>query len=247
MPEGATRRHMAEPARLPRSVPAATRNAAFLAGLPLMGFDLIMADPPWLFRTRSVAGQKKSPQAHYRCMPVEDIAALPVGILAAPDSVLFLWCTWPLLLGTDPRGQAAGFAHRAPVGEIFDAWGFRYVTGGAWAKRTRNGKTVMGPGYRARSACEPFLIGIRGSPLNSRAERNLIETIEDGNLVDGVRREHSAKPDDAYAWCERYLPGARRLDLFSRRDRPGWRAAGDEVGKLNSSTNPSSREVEVER
>jgi N6-adenosine-specific RNA methylase IME4 len=199
-----------------------------------------MADPPWLFRTRSANGLKKSPQRHYRCMTIEEIAALPVGWLAAPNAVLVLFCTWPLLVGTDPRGAVPGFAHHSPVGVVLDGWGFRYVTAGAWAKRTTNGKTVMGTGYRARSACEPFLIGIKGSPMNSRAERNLIETIETDNVIDGVRREHSAKPEEAYAWCERYLPGARRLDLFSRRDRPGWTAAGDEVGKLN----PPKKEAE---
>lgn len=217
----------------PRTIPKEVRNAGFLAGLPLFSFDLIMADPPWLFRTRSLNGLRKSPQAHYRCMSIEEIAALPIAWLAAPHSVIFLWGTWPLLIGGDERGRKPGNAHRSPIGRILDAWSFRYVTGGAWAKRTKTGKPTFGGGYRIRSSCEPFLIGVKGSPLNSRTERNLIETVEADNLVDGLRREHSRKPDDAYAWCERYLPGARRLDLFSRTDRPGWTAAGDEIGKFN--------------
>jgi hypothetical protein len=36
-------------------------------------------------------------------MSFEEIAALPVDKLAARDAVLFLWCTWPLVLhGGDP-------------------------------------------------------------------------------------------------------------------------------------------------
>jgi N6-adenosine-specific RNA methylase IME4 len=192
-----------------------------------------MADPPWLFRVRSAKGTGKSPQAHYRCLSIEAIAALPVRWLAAPHAVIVLWATWPLLLGGDERGRKPGNAHRSPIGAVLDAWGFRYVTGGSWAKRTPTGKSTFGGGYRVRSSCEPFLIGVKGSPLNSHAERNLIETVEANNAVDGLRREHSRKPEDAYAWCERYLPGARRLELFSRTDRPGWTAAGDEIGKFN--------------
>lgn len=227
MPKRAAGRQEGKPAK---RATGPEKTPPFLAGLPLYGFDLIMADAPSEFRVRSPNGLKKSPQAHYRVMTIPEIAALPIGLLAAPDSVLFFWWTWPLLLGGDERGRRPGNAHRSPAGEILDAWGFRYVSGGAWGKKTVNGKTAFGPGYRARSSCEPFLIAVKGSPLNSKAERNLIETIADHDYITGLRREHSRKPDDAYAWCERYLPGARRLDLFSRQVRPGWTAAGDEVG-----------------
>lgn len=220
-----------------RRLSRAEQNAAFLAGLPLLSFDLILADNPWRFRVRSEAtGLAKSPQAHYRVMTIAELAALGrdyIRPLAAPDSVLVMCATWPLLLGGDERGRMPGNAHASPVGEVIDAFGFRYVTGGAWVKRTANGKTAFGTGYRARSATEPFLIAVRGSPLNSRAMRNLIEAIETDNAVNGVRREHSRKPEELYAWCEAYLPGARRLDLFSRTSRPGWTAAGDETGKFD--------------
>lgn len=221
----------------------AEQNAQFLTGLPLLSYDLILADNPWLFRVRADSGLSKSPQAHYRVMTIAEIAALGtfIAALAAPDSVLVTCATWPLLLGGDERGRKPGNAHTSPVGEVLDAWGFRYVTGGAWAKRTVNGKTAFGTGYRARSASEPFLIAVRGSPLNSRAMRNLIEEVEADNLVNGVRREHSRKPDELYAWCEKYLPGARRLDLFSRTSRPGWTAAGDEAGKFDNI--PASRSL----
>ena len=82
----------------------------------------------------------------------------------------------------------------------------------------------FGTGYGPRNACDPFIIATKGRPLNTHAERN---------LIDGLAREHSRKPEEAYAWCERYLPGARRLDLFSRYDRPGWISVGDEAGKFN--------------
>lgn len=195
-------------------------------GLIPLSYQLIMADPPWNLRLRSIKGEKKSYAAHYGAMSFAEIAALPVGSLAGQDCVLFLWCTWPLLLygGAPEQRYADADASRSQVGEVMRAWGFRYATGGAWHKKTKNGGTAFGTGYRTRSACEPFLIGINGSPLTSRAERNLIE---------GLAREHSRKPDAAFAWCERYLPAARRVELFSRESRPGWDSWGLEAGKFD--------------
>lgn len=47
-------------------------------------------------------------------------------------------------------------------------------------------------------------------------------------------REHSRKPEEAYTWCEQYLPGAlRRVELFSRTSRPGWDTWGLEAGKFD--------------
>ncbi|MCC6172043.1 MAG: DNA methyltransferase [Gammaproteobacteria bacterium] len=195
-------------------------------GLKAFSYDFIMADPPWPTKMRSPKGEAKSSVAKYGSMSFEEIAALPVGELAARDCVLFLWCVWPMVLyGGDPELRYADAdASRSRVGEIIKAWGFRYVSGGAWHKRTTLGATAFGPGYRLRSSCEPFLLCTAGNPGTSRSARNLIE---------GLRREHSRKPDEAFAWCERYMPDARRVELFSRESRPGWDTWGFEAGKFD--------------
>ena len=205
---------------------AGARDAWPFGKLKTFGYELIMADPPWKYRLRSQWGERKSYARHYGAMSFEEIAAMPVGHLASRNCILFLWCTWPLLLyaGDPDRHFCDANASRSRVGEVVKAWGFRYVTGGAWHKRTKHGKTAFGTGYRARSSCEPFLLCVMGEPDTSRAERNLIE---------GEAREHSRKPENAYAWCERYLPGARRLELFSRTSREGWDTWGYEAGKFD--------------
>ncbi len=175
-----------------------------------MSYGMIMADPPWRFELYSERGEAKSAQRHYRTMTTDDICRLPVGALAARDAVLLLWCTWPML----DAGRL-----------VLDAWGFRYVSGGAWIKRGASGKLAFGTGYRLRSACEPWLLGISGNPATPRTHRNVIE---------GPRRRHSEKPVAAYRWAESYLPAARRLELFSRTTRPGWDTWGDEVGKFDA-------------
>jgi N6-adenosine-specific RNA methylase IME4 len=167
-----------------------------------LAYSMLMIDPPWSFKLYSAKGEKKSAQAHYRCMTVNDIAALPVGQLASPDAVLMLWATAPML----PEAFL-----------VLRAWGFRYVSMGVWHKRTKHGRTAFGTGYRLRSACEPFLIGVIGNPKTSRSHRNLIE---------GEARQHSRKPDSAYQWAESYLPDARRVEVFARQTRSGWDSFG---------------------
>lgn len=177
--------------------------------LGMFGFDFIMADPPWRFDTWSEAGKKhKSPEGHYRTMSTEDIAAMPVGHLAAGDCTLWLWATHPMI------DQQIDVVRR---------WGFRFVTSGVWVKRTVTGKLAFGTGYRLRSASEPFVLATNGSPETARNIRSVVE---------GKIREHSRKPDEAYAEAERMMPGARRADLFARQIRPGWTAWGNEVGKF---------------
>ncbi|MFI5409115.1 MT-A70 family methyltransferase [Kaistia sp. UC242_56] len=178
--------------------------------MPMFGYDLIMADPPWRFDTWSDAGKKhKSPEGHYQTMALADIAAMPVGHLAAKDCMLWLWATHPML----PQQI-----------EICAAWGFKFVTSGVWVKRTVHGKLAFGTGYRLRCASEPFLLATNGDPSTCRSVRTVIE---------GPIREHSRKPDEAYAEAEKLMAGARRADLFSRQTRPGWTSWGHETGKFD--------------
>lgn len=176
-------------------------------------YDFIMADPPWRFEVYSEAGEEKSPQAHYRCMSLEEIEALPVADLAARDCLLWMWATAPML-----DRQI----------EILKRWGFRYVTSGTWVKMTVNAKVSFGTGYVLRNAHEPFLIGAIGAPKTTRSVRS---------VVMGELREHSRKPEAAYAAAEQLVPEGpggrkvRRASLFERVPRPGWDGWGDELGQ----------------
>jgi N6-adenosine-specific RNA methylase IME4 len=67
------------------------------ASLPRHQAGVILADPPWYFRTHSEKGWRKSAHAKYRCMALEDIAALPVADLCAPDCLMVMWATAPHL------------------------------------------------------------------------------------------------------------------------------------------------------
>lgn len=174
-------------------------------------YRLILADPPWTFRTFSEAGQEKSPQAHYLCLDEKAIHALPVGSLAHPEGcVLVMWGTAPMIEQ----------AHRTMA-----AWGFTYKTMGAWAKLSKTGnRWAFGTGFLLRSAAEFWLVGTRGKPprgaLNVR------------NLIAAPVREHSRKPDEMREIAEAMSPGPY-VELFARERAPGWDAWGNEIGKFD--------------
>lgn len=167
-----------------------------------MKYGAIIADPPWAYAMRSENGHKKSPEAHYGTMSLTEIKALPVQLLAAPDCLLVLWSTWP---------------HLPQAMEVLEAWGFRYVTGGAWIKRTKEWKLAFGTGYLQRSACEPYLIGSIARPeISSRSERNVIDAPLIEDRIQSLRREHSRKPAEMHQMIDRLLPRAYKAELFAR-------------------------------
>lgn len=176
--------------------------------LKMFGYDLISADPPWSFALYSAAGAEKSASAQYGVMSFEDIKALRVGDLAAPDCLLLLWCCeW-----MDPAQRS----------ELLRAWGFTYRSAFMWRKTTVNGKVRMGPGYRVRTMHEPVLVATIGNPRHRPFP----------SIFDGVAREHSRKPEEFYALIDACCPGTRRADLFSRQVRPGWDGFGNELEKF---------------
>jgi N6-adenosine-specific RNA methylase IME4 len=180
------------------------------APLPKGKFGVIYADPNWLFETYSAAGEGKSPQRHYRCLPDSDLHSLPVASVAAENCALFLWVTWPKIESALRLIREWGFVYS---GLAFDWVKFNPVTE----------KFAFGGGYGTRKNPEPCLLARRGWPeRRSRSERDLIFA---------PRREHSRKPDEAYERMERLYAGPY-LELFARARRPGWEAWGNEVGKF---------------
>ncbi|MCP3970041.1 MAG: DNA methyltransferase [Rhodobacteraceae bacterium] len=203
--------------------------AEFSALRPAGGFDLIMADPPCSFDNWSAAGEAKSAARKYNCEPLDWIRRLPVAALAGEDCLLWLWATNPLL----PEAL-----------QVVADRGFQFKTAGTWVKRTTRGKVAFGTGYVLRSANEPFVIATRGAPKTTRSTRSVIATYDDGFhlgsrdwprgtiTIEGLARAHSQKPEEGFAACEALMPDARRLEVFSRADHPGWSAWGDGAGTI---------------
>ena len=169
------------------------------------GWSVIVADPPWRFASNSEAKPGRNARRHYPVMALDEIAAMPVGEVAARDALLLLWTTVPL-------------RHRAD--EIVRAWGFRSVSELTWPKGR------IGTGYWARNAHEPCIIAKRGRFKCPRPA--LFPT----SIIPGSRREHSRKPEWVQDTIDERLPDASKLELFGRRPRAGWTVWGNDTERL---------------
>lgn len=158
-------------------------------------YGCVYADPPWRF-DRSPRGAASH---HYPTMPLDEIAALPVGELAAENSHLHLWAPSAFLF--DAR-------------RVLENWGFTYKGVFVWVK------PQMGTGYYWRNAVELMLLGVRGSC--TFRDRSI------PNWLCADRRAHSEKPEQVRALIERVSPGPY-LELFARRAVRGWAVFGNEV------------------
>lgn len=169
-------------------------------------FDTICADPPWVYSDVCTSGQR-GVAYRYQTMTPDEIAALPVAKLAAPDSTLFLWTTCPQL----------------PVAlRVMAAWGWEFKTVAfVWEKRTTNGKLHWGMGSYTRANAELVLLGVRGKPKRASAGVHQIVQARVG--------EHSEKPFEVYRAIEELMAGTRRLELFARKPRPGWTCIGNGI------------------
>jgi N6-adenosine-specific RNA methylase IME4 len=169
-------------------------------------FGAIVADPPWTFETYSNKGKGRSAEQHYACMSLDDIKRLPIGRLAAPDCVLFLW-------GVNTMVPAAF--------DVIRAWGFAFKTKAfTWVKTTKNGKLHWGMGFWTRANPEDVWLASRGSPKRLAADVHQV-------VMEPVA-EHSVKPEEVARRVERLVAGPY-LELFARRPRPGWTCWGNEV------------------
>lgn len=171
-------------------------------------YGIIYADPPWQYQTYSKKGQGRSAESHYPTMSIEDIKALPVGELAAKDSTLFMWITFPSM-------QTAF--------QVLDAWGFSYKTVAfVWVKQNRISDSLfMGMGYWTRANSEICILATKGHP--KRADPGVHQVI-----MSHIER-HSKKPDEARQRIVQLMGDLPRIELFARQHAEGWDCWGNEV------------------
>lgn len=176
--------------------------------LPEGQFRCIVADPPWQLDTGP--GFQDAHSGHdaleYTQMSLDDIRALPVEQLAAPDSHLYLWTTNKYL------ESAYGIAR---------AWGFKPSIVLVWAKNPLG----VGLGDAYRLTTEFVLYARRGSLREKQ--------ITASTWFNWPRGRHSEKPAAFYDLVES-MGHSPYLDMFARKERPGWTVWGNEVGEITT-------------
>lgn len=172
-------------------------------------YQIIYADPPWLYDNGGNQKSRGMARGSFECMPLEDIMALPVASISHDDSMLFLWATMPKL--------------REAL-RVIDAWGFKYITCAfTWIKENpKSGGIYSGLGHWLNGNAELCLLGRRGKTLE-RKNRSVKQ------VLIAPRSRHSEKPSEARARIETLLGDLPRIELFARTKTPGWDVWGNEV------------------
>jgi N6-adenosine-specific RNA methylase IME4 len=172
-------------------------------------FETILADPPWRFTNRTGKVAPEHRRLHrYATMSTDQICSLPVATKAAAKCHLYLWVPNALL--------ADGL-------RVMERWGFEYKTNLIWFKtRKDGGPDGRGCGFYFRNVTEVLLFGVAGRMRTLAPGRRQV------NLISERKREHSTKPEAAYAVIEACSPGPR-LELFARTKRDGWTQWGDQL------------------
>lgn len=183
-------------------------------------YGAILADPPWSYKVWADSDKAHGlAKFHYNTMSIEDICALQVAELAAPDCVLFLWACWPAL----PEAM-----------QVITSWGFQYKTCAfSWMKADVSTINLfddpvdayMGLGYWTRANSEACLLATRGKPKRLHAD------VRQGIIA--PRREHSRKPDGVHARIERLVAGPY-CELFARQKVKNWTVWGNETDRFNA-------------
>lgn len=197
-------------------------------------YSTIVADPPWGYEGRSKPWYSGS-EPSYSLMLLDDIKALPVLDLAAPDAHLYLWAVLPMV----PEAY-----------EVVDAWGFSAETVLTWCKPG----VGLGAGHRgntellivARRGCSPYInptcrrcrkrargamkcsCGVplwtyEGLPCDN--PRRPFVGDGEGSWFVAPRQGHSQKPALFGDLIERMSPGPY-VELFARAPRLGWDSWG---------------------
>lgn len=183
-------------------------------------FGTIYADPPWPLDQENTKHSRR--RIHYDRMSFDEIASIPIHLVAHEQAHLWLWTT---------------NAHLPLALEVVKAWGFTYKTMRTWVK------TKVGLGWWLRSRTEHLIFAAKGDDYRHNPGSFTTE-------LRGKWRGHSIKPVEAYDAIEALSPGPR-LELFSRHESPreGWYALNghsvptDPFGQDHRRTTPPDTNV----
>ncbi len=187
-------------------------------------FSCIVADPPWqleMGKSRTMNGAVKAgkwndpiqdnatiAELEYPTLFILEISALKVP--ATADAHCYIWTINRYIEQTYTVARA---------------WGFEPSTMLYWIKQPMG----LGLGGAFVPCVEPILFCRRGSlPTKRRVDRN---------WWGWPRGRHSQKPEEFQSIVETVSPGPY-LELFARRERPGWTCWGNQVEAVKEEATP---------
>lgn len=173
-------------------------------------YSLILADPPW--NQRRGSGKKKKDKnagtpLPYKTMELPEIKEhIEIAYNLMPDNgIFFLWTIDKYLFDAERIAKETGFKLHARM---------------IWNKL--NGIPAA---FTIRFGHEYLLYMYKGkfTPV-AKDERGKIHSVFEEKV-----KKHSQKPEIAYEIIERLYPNLSKLEMYARRERPGWDCFGDEI------------------
>lgn len=177
-------------------------------------YDLAIVDPPWPKKKGGI--RKVTPnqtrELDYPTLSVDgcfELLDVDVFPHMAVNHSIFLWVVDEFLTTAERYMEFRGYRRHA-----------RFT----WDKG--NG---VAPAFSVRYTTEYMIWFYAGKfqPVDKSQRGKFGTCIREGN------REHSRKPDADYSMLELLYPSAARIDVFSRKPRPGWAQYGNDVNKFS--------------
>jgi len=173
--------------------------------LPSSKYRILYADPPWQYNdTRIGMSAYSSAEDHYPTMSLEELCSMGERVrdICEDNAVLFLWATSPILEDSF---------------KVLRAWGFSYKSSFVWDKVLHN------YGHYNSVRHEFLLIATKGSctPDSPKLHDSVVSLKRSG--------VHSEKPERFRELIDELYTKGARLELFARKETPGWTCWGNEA------------------
>jgi N6-adenosine-specific RNA methylase IME4 len=176
-------------------------------------YDIVHIDPPWPYY--GAVDKDAAAGKHYDLMTAQDINRMPIrDLFRSKQGACFVWATGPKLdLAID----------------AIRAWGLHYRgVAFVWLKTRKDG-VIMGPAGVPPTATKPkseFVL-LATTCRTGRPFPLLSSKINQDVLL--PRTRHSEKPLAVYDRIVELYGDRPRIDVFSRRDIPGWDRWGNQA------------------
>jgi N6-adenosine-specific RNA methylase IME4/ParB-like chromosome segregation protein Spo0J len=173
--------------------------------LPSGKYRTLYCDPPWMYNdTRIGMSAYSSAEDHYPTLALNEICAMGEKIrdITERDAVMFMWVTSPILEDSF---------------KVIRAWGFRYKSSFVWDKQDHN------YGHYNSMRHELLLVCTKGSCTPDSPK------LHDSVISIKRSKVHSEKPEYFRKLIEQMYTHGARLELFARKETPGWTCWGNEA------------------
>jgi len=182
-------------------------------------FKTILIDPPWPSPSgrRDVDCKSHDSQSFFK-VTLDDLLKFPLGDLADIQAHVYIWVM-------------NVYKFEATAIEMMAKAGFKFTNRIIWVKTTQAGKVSMALGSYYRLSYEQLFFGVKGGlKAGSHSLPNVIMAPRQGLAV---------KPDKSYEFINSMSPSPR-LEVFARRQMPGWEVWGNQIkSTIKINWNPS--------